>query len=302
MGGVPARRAGALILLILLLVGGLTSCLARRRVITRKGANGSTSLITADKTSLIERIRLQYARVRDLSATVDMVPALGTAEKSKITEYKDVRGYILFRKPNQIRIIGLYPVVRNKAFDMVSDGKTFRLYVPVKDRFITGLNEAPLPPSKNKLENLRPQHFVDALFIEPPKANGEHAVLENLTDEDDANYIVHLIADGPKGELRLARSVWFDRLNLGLVRQLVYDAAGNILTDARYRDWQVYDGIPFPKQIDITRPQDEYAVVLTIAKMDVNKGIGDDKFILEQPEGSTLQVLSDKSERPQKKQ
>ncbi len=57
-----------------------------------------------------------------------MTPALGSSEKSKITEYKDVRGYILFRKPTDIRIIGLYPVVRNKAFDMVSNGKDFRLH------------------------------------------------------------------------------------------------------------------------------------------------------------------------------
>ena len=83
-----------------------------------------------------------------------MVPALGTAEKSQITEYKDVRGYILFRKPEHIRIIGLYPVVRNKAFDMVSDGSTFRLYIPAKNRFVTGRNEVTVL-SKNKLENLR---------------------------------------------------------------------------------------------------------------------------------------------------
>ena len=70
-----------------------------------------------------------------------MVPALGSAEKSKITEYKDVRGYILFRKPADIRIIGLYPVVRNKAFDMVSNGTDFRLYCPPRTASSTGRNE-----------------------------------------------------------------------------------------------------------------------------------------------------------------
>ena len=76
--------------------------------------------MTADKQTLIDRLAQQYRAVQSFSATVDMVPALGSSEKSKITEYKDVRGYILFRKPADIRIIGLYPVVRNKAFDMVS--------------------------------------------------------------------------------------------------------------------------------------------------------------------------------------
>ena len=55
-----------------------------------------------------------------------MTPALGTAEKSQITEYKDVTGYILFRKPANIHIIGLYPVIRSKAFDMASTGARFQ--------------------------------------------------------------------------------------------------------------------------------------------------------------------------------
>ena len=79
-------------------------------------------LLVADRQTLIDSIVRQYEAVHDFNATVDMVPALGTAEKSKITEYKDVRAFILFRKPADIRLIGLYPVVRNKAFDMVSNG------------------------------------------------------------------------------------------------------------------------------------------------------------------------------------
>ena len=61
----------------------------------------------------------QYDAVRDLDAQVNMVPALGTVEKSKITEYKDILAYIIFKKPAKIRIIGLYPVVRTKAFELI---------------------------------------------------------------------------------------------------------------------------------------------------------------------------------------
>jgi hypothetical protein len=49
--------------------------------------------------------------------------------------------------------------------------------------------------------------------------------------------------------------------------------------------------VSFPKTIDIDRPQDEYAVVLTVVKMEINRGVPDDKFVLEQPEGTVLQVL-----------
>ena len=120
---------------------GLSSCLARRRLIVRKGSNVAQPLLVADQAALLEAVSRQYRAVHDFSATVDMVPALGSAEKSKITEYKDVRAYILFRQPAYIRIIGLYPVVRNKAFDMASDGARFQLYIPARDAFIEGSNE-----------------------------------------------------------------------------------------------------------------------------------------------------------------
>lgn len=284
-------RPAPLVALLLCLSTLFSSCLVRRRVITRKGGGATQPLLTADKATLIDRIARLYAGVHDFSATVDMTPALGSAEKSRITEYKDVRGYILFRKPADIRIIGLYPVVRNKAFEMVSNGADFRLYVPARERFIVGRNQL-TAPSANKLENLRPQHFVDALLVRPPQ-EGEQAVLENLTDEDSADYILHLVEPG-SGALRLSRSIWFERYTLTLARQLEYDPSGNIISDTRYGEWQAWDGVPFPKHVEINRPRDEYAVVLNVVKMDVNKGLSDDKFVLEQPAGTTMQVVGEK--------
>jgi outer membrane lipoprotein-sorting protein len=285
----PRRRVRALILLICLSALDFSGCFVRRRIITRKGSNPTPTLITADKQTLIDRLARQYHSIGSFSATVDMTPALGSSEKSKITEYKDVRGYILFRTPVDIRIIGLYPVVRNKAFDMVSNGKDFRLYLPSSNRFVVGSNQI-VARSPNKIENLRPQHFLEALMAAPMQP-GDKAELVNFTDEENAVYILHIVRVQPDGEILPLRSVWFSRINLHMARQLVYDAAGNILTDARYSDWQNYDGVPFPKTIDITRPQDEYAVVLTLVKMEINRGVSDDKFVLEQPEGSQLQVL-----------
>jgi hypothetical protein len=49
--------------------------------------------------------------------------------------------------------------------------------------------------------------------------------------------------------------------------------------------------VPFPKHIEINRPRDEYAVVLDVTKMDVNAGVRDEQFVLEQPEGTTLQEI-----------
>src|SRR5436309_602918 len=140
----------------------LSSCLARRRVITRGRNTPTQTLLNADKQTLLKMVSTQYASIQTINATVDMVPAIGSANKGKITEYKDVRAYILFRKPAEIRIIGLYPVVRNKAFDMISNATQFRVYIPAKNRFLEGLNSSQ-ELSENKLENLRPQHFLEAL-------------------------------------------------------------------------------------------------------------------------------------------
>jgi Domain of unknown function (DUF4292) len=277
------------VILVCALPMAFSSCLARRRLIVRKGSNSAQPLLVANQAALLEVISRQYQTVRDFSATVDMVPALGSAEKSKITEYKDVRAYILFRQPAHIRLIGLYPVVRNKAFDMTSDGARFALYVPSRDAFIQGSNQI-VQRSENKLENLRPQHFVDALLVHPVDGVADKVLLENQTDEAGAFYIVHVIHED-NGVLRLARTIWFSRVNLEISRQMIFDAEGNILTDARYSDWKSYDKVAFPKHVEINRPQDEYGVVIDIVKMDINKGVTDDKFVLEQPLGTTLRVL-----------
>ena len=286
----PLRRQTlATLLLCCALPFSLSSCLARRRLIPR--AAGSTpSLKIADFKSLLDAIRHQYEAIQDFSATVDMVPALGSAEKNRITEYKDVRAYIRFRKPSNIRLIGLLPVVRSQAFDMVSDGATFKLYVPSKNRFIVGRNEIE-KPSSNKLENLRPQHFLDALMVRPIDLKNFHVMIENFTDEDNAYYILHEVREAPSGELRLSRTIWFNRLDLLMARQMIFDDDGNILTDARYSQWHPYDNVPFPKHIEINRPRDEYAVVIDLVKMDINKGVPDDQFVLDQPEGTTLQPI-----------
>jgi hypothetical protein len=286
----PSRRAASALLLLCLGTAGLSSCLARRRTITHAGASKARTLLTADVSSLVAVIERHYNAVRDFNATVDMVPALGSAEKNKITEYKDVRAYILYRKPADIRIIGLYPVVRNKLFDMVSTGPDFRLYIAPKNRFVVGENEV-THLSENKLENLRPIHFLDAMVVRPIEPD-DKLMLENFTDEDDAFYILHVVREPRPGELHMVRTIWFDRTDLQLARQLILDDHGNITADARYSQWRPYDNVPFPKRIDINRPKDEYGVVIDVVKMDINKGVSDDKFVLERPSGTTLQDLS----------
>lgn len=290
------RRIPVAILLLCLISVVLTSCLAHHRPFGRAGANPNQKLLTADQPTLVDAISRQYNAIHDFSATVDMAPSLGSAEKNQITEYKDVRAYIYFRKPAEIHILGLAPIVRTRAFDMVSDGTDFKLYIATQNRYIVGRNEVTVP-SKNKLENLRPEHFVSAMMVHPVDPKTDQLSMINLTDENNAFYILLSLHD-VGGKLQPSRSIWFSRVDLQMARQLIFDDNGNILTDARYSQWHPYDNVPFPKHIEINRPRDEYGVVIDINKMDINKGVSDDKFELPQPEGSTLQVMGQSPANP----
>jgi outer membrane lipoprotein-sorting protein len=287
----PFRRQALSLVGVCLLCAATSSCLARRRMMSGRAAN-SKPLMTADLPTLLAIVQKQFDAVHDFSAQVDMVPALGSTEKSQITEYKDVRAYIRFRRPGDFRLVGLMPVIRTTMFDMVSDGANFKLYIPSKGLFIVGRN-ALSELSPNKMENLRPQHFLDALVVKPIDTKSDKVIFENFTDEDNAFYKVYEVTQRPDGSLKFNRSIWFSRIDLAMVRQMIFDDTGNILTDARYSEWHIYDKVPFPKHIEINRPRDEYAVVLDLVKMDINKGLADDQFGLEQPEGATLKTVGE---------
>ena len=48
-------------------------------------------------------------KVKTLNATVEHRHLGGRAKKGMVTDYQQIRGYILIRRPNMIRMIGLFP-------------------------------------------------------------------------------------------------------------------------------------------------------------------------------------------------
>lgn len=227
---------------------------------------------------------------------MDMTPALGSVYKGEITEFPDVRGYVLFEKPDKIRIIGLDPVIRTKAFDMVSVGSEFKLLLPSKNRFIVGRNDAPAN-SKNKMENLRPDAFLHAILIYPPNNETELPLLEDDTDEEHSFYIL-LILSRQNDQLTLARAIYFDRLTLNIVRQKGFDRDGSTVSDTRYSDWKTYNNVAFPDTIDINRPLDGYGVVMKTVKVVINGEIKPEQFELNQPDNTKLQVIGEPTPPP----
>jgi outer membrane lipoprotein-sorting protein len=280
--------------LLLLLILPATGCLFRSRKVGR--VISTAPLKSASQQDLIDYINREAAKVRTMQATVDIDTTVGGAKKGKVTEYQEIRGYVLARKPSMLRMIGLMPVVRNRAFDMVSDGADFKLSIPPKNKFVTGRNDAETPGAKQPLENLRPQHIYDALLLREIDPDKEIAILESDVEivrdakgrqVEQADYDVHVARKGPHGWF-LSRRIVFSRSDLLPHRQYVYDDRGNLATDARYEDYREYDGVSFPSQIEIHRPQEEYDIVLTMVKLQLNVKLTDDQFVLDQPAGAEV--------------
>jgi outer membrane lipoprotein-sorting protein len=281
-------------LLVLAAVTFPTSgCLFRTRKLDRQFSNAP--LKSATQEQLIDYINAQAAKTQSLQATVDIDVSSEDPKNGKVTDYKEIRGYVLARKPAMLRMKGLLPLVRNTAFDMVSDGQEFKLWIPPKNKFVMGTNSLDNYRPDKRLENLRPQHIYDALLLREIGSD-EIAVLENgyetVLDEkrhrvEQPDYQLAVIRRGSVGWF-LSRKIEFSRSDLLPHRQQIYDQQGNAVTDARYQNYKDYSGVLFPTTIGIERPREGYDITLNILKLEMNRALTDDQFALEQPPGAEV--------------
>jgi len=289
--------------ILLLLVLPSSGCLFRTRPVEERYSKAP--LLESTQQSLIDLLNKQAESVRSLQATVDIDTSAGGAKKGHVTDYKEIRGYILARKPAMLHMIGLMPIVRTTAFDMVSDGQQFKLWIPPKNRFVIGNNnEGQTPGTDKAMENIRPQNIYDALLIPPIDPENELAVMERSYEilHDAKGHAIlqddyELVVIRKKGERDavLARKIVFSRTDLLPHRQYIYDEQGNLATDARYAEYKDYSGVSFPSRIEIYRPQEEYDIKMNVLKLEMNKPLQDDKFVLQQPAGADVVHL----DRPQ---
>ena len=289
------RSSPFLALTLLLAVLPTTGCLFRTRPVEE--TYSKAPLKESTQAGLIESISRQAEKVQSLQATVDIDTSVGGAKKGHYTDYKEIRGYVLARKPAMLHMIGLLPIVRTTAFDMVSNGQEFKLWIPPKNRFVMGRNDVQTHNADQPMESIRPQDIYDALLIRPIDPEHEIAVLENSEEilhdakgyrvlQEDYELIVIRKKSGNEGVL--SRKIVFSRTDLQPHRQYIYDDQGKLATDARYANYKDYDGVSFPSRIEIIRSQEEYDITLNMLKMEINKPLRDDQFALEQPPGAVV--------------
>jgi len=262
----------------------------------------------ATQEELLDRYNSFATGVKSVNTTVELKPTAGSKYSGVIDEYHEVKAFLLAARPAEIRVIGQVPVIGRTVFDMASDADTFRVSIPSKNKFLVGPVALERTSSK-PIENLRPQHLLEALLW-PEIRKEESVLLEEFNDENARYYVLTILRGGYRTEI--LRKVWFDRADLNIVRLQSYGPKGALLCDTRYSSWQPLPapqqnapapltGISsFPNVIRVVRPHDDYQLDLQILTISLNEEIPAERFKLEQPAGSDLvHVAETPGEKPQ---
>jgi len=285
-------------LVLLLALPALNGCLWH----THKVPKAIPPAITLNATpqDLVNTINNRYAAINSMSAAVTFTATSGgtlNGEEKTITPFS---GYILLRKPESLRVIGYLPVVHSPAFDMASNGDSFKLLIPPKSEAIEGPN-ALKQPSQNAIENLRPYMFFDSLVI--PQIGPDEVLSVTADSEIVVNpktrkleirpeYLLTVQVRQPNTRFtQVHRVIHISRTDLRPVQQDIYDDKGQVQTQALYGPLQTFGTERFPGTITIRWPQQQEQILITISKLRVNLPLADDQFELKIPEGTKIKEL-----------
>lgn len=262
--------------------------------------------INANVAQLVAGVNQRYDSIQSLNAAVEFTASTGGARKGKQTDITPFRGYILLRKPNMLRVLGLVPVLHTRAFDLASDGSAFKLLIPPKSRAIEGSN-AVTQKSSNALENLRPDIFLNSILIRSVAPGRLVYLTSHAEVQADAKtkqlietpeYDLLIGDEGPSKDdslgvrvIRPTRVIHFSRIDLLPDGQDIYDGEGEVATKVTYGPYQNFGVLKFPSSITINRPLEEYQILIKVQKVTANLPLSDEQFQLKVPEGYQVRKL-----------
>ena len=158
---------------------------------------------------------------------------------------------------------------------MVSDGKRFRMIIPIEHCAIVG-SDVVMNSNQKGLYALRPGVILDSLMIQPREDDQLVAMTQDsrtLPDPktrkdviEEPDYDLQFLSQ-PDGKVeRSLRVIHIGRIDLLPYRQDIYNADGKVETQADYSDYQHFGDVNFPSKIVIQRPLDELTLTITFIK------------------------------------
>ena len=235
---------------------------------------------TATLDELVERFSAASSS-DSLKSTVLMELSVLNDDRDKKRQFTEVKGAVVGRKPGGIRVVAQVPVTGQRAFDMASDGETFRVYLPWKHLVYEGENALDARSEKRE-QNIRPTHVLEPLLIEAPRED-ETPVLLNRREGRTSYQILQLLRARPDGGLWVSRTAWYNRADLTLSRLQILTPEGDVATIARYQEWVETDKGLRPSVVMVDRPLDGYDLSIRLLTPKWDAPVEQDAFVLEAP-------------------
>src|SRR5436190_10331304 len=224
-------------IMIALLLFGQAGCITTRRVVPAE--QRPLPAKTVSRTDLLTGLEEKSKKIRTLQATVALDASGGAMTTGVLTKYRQTKSFVIVDRPSHIRIKAQAPLALATVFDMVSDGKQYRVSIPLKNKFIVGNANTP-GKEKNPILNLRPQHIVTALFVDivPYIANSQvRSTLEEAV-EGRRSYYVFSFIDISENTVQLMEKLWIDRTDLEVTRKEIFGIDGKVDTDVQYSEYE----------------------------------------------------------------
>ncbi len=260
-----------------------------------------SQVLNASLDQLVQSTTQRFDHVNTLKASISIAVSKGGGKEGTVTDYAAFPGYLLLRKPGDLRVLLFTPIGHVQAVDMVTDGTTFTMHIPPRNKAITGSN-AISEPSSNSLENLRPAVFFDSFLIRSARPDELVSVTSDdriyqpdptkkyVEDEPEYDLGIYRQVAGSQ-ELKPQRLVHIGRATLMPYQQDTYDEKGQLVTVANYENYQKFGDELFPSIITIDRPLDHLRMKLVITKLLVNQSLENDQFELKIPKDTQVQKL-----------
>jgi outer membrane lipoprotein-sorting protein len=249
----------------------------------------------------VKQINDRWNALQTLNASVEMTATVTKSQQGISNEYPEIRGIILLKKPDLLRVYGRVPVVGTRLLDMTSNGKDFTLWIPSKSEAIEGPAKESQEQSANQLENLRPGFFFDSMVVRGLDPGDEYYLTSDTdTVEDPAKkrlllvpeYLLNIVhRKDDSQELRPVRVIHFHRDDLLPYQQDLYDDEGVLRTQVFYGRYADFGDNHYPSTITIRRPVEELQLLLTLEKVSENALLPDEDFQFKLPDDTKVHKL-----------
>lgn len=257
------------------------------------------TVLTATPEELVAKLDSRWNNFENLTATVEIQATLLKQQQGLATDYPSIHGWIVMQKPEMLRVAGQYLGVR--VFDMASDGNTFTILIPSKNKAIQGPNSVS-KKSPNQFENLRPGFFFDAMMVRGLDAEDYYTEIADTETIEDASkkhlylmpeYVLSITRHASNGSRRdkPVRVITFHRDTLLPSNQDLYDENGYLESQVSYSAYKRFGDTDYPTRVVIKRPLEGIELVLTVEKVDTDVKLPPDEFSVKVPPGTQIQRL-----------